>query len=182
MKITAMRTGYDADMNVQATFTFSGNAKQILTWLAGIAKLLADDKPVEMILRAFKKVRSRSANNYAWQLMSQIADALRASKEDVYNIMLTRYGQREQTDEPVVVRVDAYSTLYRATHAHVCIVDVKYLDTGTYYEIAFLRGSSDYDTREMSILIDGVISECKDMGIETATPAELERMKGEWGR
>ena len=43
-------------------------------------------------------------------------------------------------------------------------------------------GSSTYTTAEMATLIDGVISECKDMGIETATPAELARMMGEWGK
>ena len=39
-----------------------------------------------------------------------------------------------------------------------------------------LKGSSDYDTREMSELIDGLVSECKECGIETATPEELQRM------
>ena len=43
-------------------------------------------------------------------------------------------------------------------------------------------GSSTYTSTEMATLIDGVISECKDMGIETATPAELARMMGEWGK
>jgi hypothetical protein len=41
-----------------------------------------------------------------------------------------------------------------------------------------LRGSSDYDSREMSILIDGTISDCQDVGIETMTPDELLRLKG----
>ena len=40
-----------------------------------------------------------------------------------------------------------------------------------------LRGSSTYDTAEMSALLDGVIEDCKSCGIETATPEEIERMK-----
>lgn len=39
-----------------------------------------------------------------------------------------------------------------------------------------LRGSSTYDTAEMSTLINGLVEECKDLGIETMTPQELERM------
>lgn len=39
-----------------------------------------------------------------------------------------------------------------------------------------LRGSSTYDTAEMSALIDGLVSECKEQGIETIPPQELERM------
>lgn len=46
----------------------------------------------------------------------------------------------------------------------------------TYRTYVMLKGSSDYDTREMSELIDGLVSECKECGIETATPEELQRM------
>ena len=50
-----------------------------------------------------------------------------------------------------------------------------------YRTYMMLRGSSDYDTREMSELIDGTVSEAKQMGIETLPPHEIERMKKEWG-
>lgn len=43
------------------------------------------------------------------------------------------------------------------------------------------RGSHTYDTKEMSILIDGTVQEAKDLGIETMTPDELDRIKQEWG-
>lgn len=43
------------------------------------------------------------------------------------------------------------------------------------------KGSSLYNTKEMSLLIDGVVRECKELGIETETPDEIERMKQEWG-
>ena len=50
----------------------------------------------------------------------------------------------------------------------------------THYKI--YKGSSEYDSREMAILIDGVISEAKEMGIETMTPQELERLKKSWNQ
>ena len=34
----------------------------------------------------------------------------------------------------------------------------------------------------MATLIDGVVSECKELGIETLTPRELEVMKQKWTR
>jgi hypothetical protein len=43
-----------------------------------------------------------------------------------------------------------------------------------------MRGSHTYDSREMSRLIDGTVSEAKELGIETLSPAELERMKQQW--
>lgn len=44
-----------------------------------------------------------------------------------------------------------------------------------------IKGSSEYDTVEMSHFIDRIVEEAKELGIETATPDELERMKQEWG-
>ena len=50
----------------------------------------------------------------------------------------------------------------------------------TFYKL--YRGSHTYDTREMSILIDGTVDECKEQGIETMTPLELEHLKAMWGK
>ena len=45
-----------------------------------------------------------------------------------------------------------------------------------YRTYIMLRGSSSYDTKEMARLIDGLVSECKEVGIETLPPDEVERM------
>ena len=47
-----------------------------------------------------------------------------------------------------------------------------------FYKI--FRGSSTYDTKEMSILIDGIVTECKELGIETLPPEEVKRMLEMW--
>lgn len=46
--------------------------------------------------------------------------------------------------------------------------------------IRVYAGSSTYDSREFSIFIDGVIDECKELGIETMTPDEIERLDKAW--
>jgi hypothetical protein len=43
-----------------------------------------------------------------------------------------------------------------------------------------IKGSSEYDTAEMSKFIDELVLEAKNQGIETLPPAELERMTKEW--
>ena len=43
-----------------------------------------------------------------------------------------------------------------------------------------IRGQSAYDTKEMSTFIDGIVSEAKELDIETLTPDEIERMKAAW--
>lgn len=42
-------------------------------------------------------------------------------------------------------------------------------------------GSSEYDTRQMSRLIDMIVQDCKACGIPTATPEEIARMMDRWG-
>ena len=41
-------------------------------------------------------------------------------------------------------------------------------------------GSSEYDTAQMSRLIELIIAECREQGIETKTPAELAALMEEW--
>ena len=57
------------------------------------------------------------------------------------------------------------------------IGEVKIASDGTRFRTyVMLRGSSTYDTAEMSNLIDGLVSECQELGIETLPPKEIERM------
>ena len=58
-------------------------------------------------------------------------------------------------------------------------IPVKYEDNATFYKV--YRGSHTYDTKEMSLLIDGTVADAKELGIETITPAEIAEMKERWG-
>ena len=176
-----MRTGYDADMNVQATFTFAGNAKEILTWLAGIAKLLADGKAVEMILQVVKKARSLDANSYCWILCQKLAEKLSTTKVEIYRQTIYEVGQFVI----VPIRADVAAEYVRVWQSRGLgwiaeeIGDSKH---DGYVKIMTYFGSSVYNTEQMSLVISELVKECKAQGIETATPAELARMMGEWGR
>ena len=48
-----------------------------------------------------------------------------------------------------------------------------------YTNVICYYGSSTYDTRQMSRLIELCVNECKAQGIETMTPQELAAMVGE---
>ena len=53
-------------------------------------------------------------------------------------------------------------------------------DGKAYRTYTVLAGSSTYDTKEMSELINGLVAECKEQGIETLPPEELARMMAEY--
>ena len=54
------------------------------------------------------------------------------------------------------------------------------LNGKVFYHYRFWVGSSQYDTKEMSILIDGIVDECKQMGLETWPPDQIALLKDNW--
>jgi hypothetical protein len=112
-------------------------------------------------------------------LIGKIADTLKSSKEEVYIEMLTRYGQREP--QLVSVVEEGVPAIRRATQNHCTIVGESELNGKEFVHLAILRGSSTYSTKEMSILIDGIVSDAKDLGIETIPEEELKSLKESWG-
>lgn len=120
--------------------------------------------------------RSKDANSYAWHLMQQIGKYLNKSKDDVYIEMLGRYGVFTHiiVKPNVVERVEEGWRLVRNL-GEVTINGKSGVQLQCYF------GSSTYTTEEMSVFIDGIVSECKEMGIETLSDEEINTMKDEWG-
>ena len=128
---------------------------------------------IDIELKEHKEKRSLNSNGYAWVLITKIADVLRNSKEDVYLEMLRRYGQSEIVSVLSSIDVSGYFKYYDV--AGPSTLNGKEF---THYKV--YKGSSEYDTREMSILIDGIVSEAKTLGIETLSPEEIENLKNMW--
>ena len=142
-------------------------------------ELLQKGKALDVEIKQHRNHRSLDANSYAWVIISKIADVLGSSKEDIYIEMLTRYGQREP--QLVSVVEDGVPAIRRATQNHCTIVGESELNGKEFVHLAILRGSSTYTTKEMSILIDGIVSDAKDLGIETIPEEELKSLKESWG-
>jgi hypothetical protein len=123
----------------------------------------------------YKEKRSLNANAYCWVLIGKIADILRISKDDCYLKMLKRYGQGAVVKIPKKY-VEAFKMCYPYHEEHEKLKDE---ETAQYFR--FWVGSSNYSTYEMSIFLDGIITEAKDLGIRTETPEQIAKMKALWG-
>ena len=141
--------------------------------------LLQKGKALDVEIKQHHNRRSLDSNAYCWLLIGKIADVLGNSKEEVYIEMLTRYGQREP--QLVSVVEEGVPAIRRATQNHCTIVGESELNGKRFVHLAILRGSSTYTTKEMSILIDGIVSDAKDLGIETIPEEELKSLKESWG-
>lgn len=117
-----------------------------------------------------KKHRSLSQNAYMWQLINEIGVKVRKSKEEVYLQMLKDYGVSEIVSMLSSINPKGFFKYYEAIGTG--IVNNKEF---THYKI--YKGSSEYDTKEMSVLIDGVIQEAENLGIHTLKKEEIEKMR-----
>ena len=106
------------------------------------------------------------------------------SKTELHNRMLRSYGQKQYLDGKLVTVMipdteEAERSALKAETYHIQPTAQTIQGQGgtRYRQYLLLRGSSDYDTREMSVLLDGMINEAQQQGIETLTPAELEKIR-----
>lgn len=137
--------------------------------------LFNQEKTKKYEVKEYKEKRSLNSNNYAWKLITEIANVMRISKEEVYLEMLKAYGQSQMVSVLAEIDVSKYFKYY--SEAGESILNGKKFK---HYKV--YMGSSEMDTRQMSILIDGIVQEAKQLGIETLTPAEISRLKEEWGK
>lgn len=144
-----------------------GTPQELMNWL------YSQDREKRFEVKEWKAKRSLEANRFAWALIGQIADAMRMSKDDVYLTMLEHYGQSEIVSVVSDINVAGFFRYYKP------------IGTGTvqgkeFTHYRIFKGSSEFDTREMSIFLDGIIQEAENLGIPTMTQEEVERMKGAW--
>ncbi|MCM1400333.1 MAG: hypothetical protein NC225_12730 [Clostridium sp.] len=141
---------------------------------------LKDAETLDIVIKKHRKKRSLNANNYFHNLVGQIADVLNSSHTEVHNRLISEYGQIDTDVETIIMRDDVPWLKLENMHLRPTTA-TQVLDNKKLYRVYFvMRGSHTYDTAEMSKLIDGTVSEAKELGIETMTPNELERMKQLW--
>ena len=144
-----------------------GHPKELIQWL------LEQDKEKQFEILEWRMKRSLNANAYAWVLITKIANAMRLSKEEVYLNMLKHYGQSEIVSVLSKINVSGYFKYYEK-------IGTATLQGKEFTHYKVYKGSSEYDTREMSILIDGIVQEAKNMDIETLSDDEILHLKQLW--
>lgn len=160
---------FSEEGNALVTFEFN----ERLATLEMLNEYFTKDK-LSIKVDQYRKKRSLNANNYAWKLLTEIGNKTRRSKEDVYLLMLKQYGQSEMVSVLADVPFGKYVKYYDE-------VGESQLKGKLFKHYRVYQGSSEFSTQEMSIFLDGVVSEAKDLGIQTDTPEQIAKMKDLWG-
>lgn len=135
-------------------------------------------------IKEHRDKRSLTQNAYYWVLLGKVADKLRLPKPEVHNRMLRDFGQILIVDGQAarVVLPDTDAAEQRAismetVHLKLTSQVCQFGDGKMYRTYVIMRGSHDYSTEEMTHLLDGMIEEAKQQGIETLPPDELAHMR-----
>lgn len=134
---------------------------------------LDKDTVYDVKIDKHREKRSLNANAYLWKLVTEIGNVLNKSKEEVYLQMLIDYGQSEMVSILSEIDVKGYFKYYK-------LAGTSLLNGKEFNHYKIYKGSSEYDTKEMSILLNGVVQEAKNLGIKTKDDIELERLIKEW--
>ena len=175
MEFTGTIRGIDKNyITGEINITFSVNEKN--TVLPEYEKL-KDCKKLRIRAAQYRKKRSLDANAYLWVLLQKMAEVLRTDKWSLYLQMLKRYGKFTY----IVVKPTAVEAVKKQWRECEEIGEID-VNGDRAVQMLCYYGSSTYDAKEFSILLDGVISEAKDLGIETLPSEELERMMEQYGK
>ena len=140
-----------------------------------------DGKPYTADIKKYRQKRSLDANAYAWKLMDELAQAIRSTKEEVYRRAVREVGIFKdfhlQENE-----VQSFCKLWERQGIAWVTERLDYQQDGNNAVIRAYYGSSVYNKKQMSRLIDYIVEDCKAVGIETLTPEKLEAIKEEWKR
>ena len=158
--------------------------------------MLPTETEIDIEIKKHSPKRSLNANSYYWELVRQLSEKLRISSARIHNLHLRSMWLsilKKHGDEPTMLLIPdtdkAEQQALEDRDDHIIPIPRDYLPDGftetitkesgkTFRWYAELRGSSTFNTVEMSRLIDMTIEECKDNDIETLTPNELLRLKG----
>ena len=161
-------------------FSFSLNRKQRITieldsdFREGFDTLRGAD--LEIKIKKWRAKRSLDANAYFHVLVNEIAMAKGLPDDEVKRALVVDYGTVARDDDgmvigfkpPASVSVDdiyPYTKLYKQVE-----------ENGRLFNCYLVyKRSSAMDSKEMSHLIDGTVSEAKELGIDTDTPEQKAR-------
>lgn len=180
MQTTGIITSFNKDWKT---------GKAIVTLLLDMADMehiekLSKLKKLTITMKQFFKKRSKDANAYCWVLCDKIAKKLTEpeaviTKDDVYKNAILDMG----TFEPMIIEEKAFDNFKRIWSKQglgFLIQEVsrkdKCIKLHCYY------GSSTYDTKEMSLLIELLVDLAKRLDIETKPKAEIESLLKEWDK
>ena len=153
--------------------TFSVNEQSVVKSIDSIK----DCEKLSIEAKQYREQRSNNANRLLWDCLGKIASAMNppVDKWDVYLDMLKHYGKYTY----ICVKPNAVEAM-KAQWRECEVVGEIDINGQEAVQMLCYFGSSTYDTKEFSVLLDGVISTMEQMGLQTPAEQEMQRALEQW--
>ena len=131
------------------------------------------DRLYDLEIKEHRQKRSLDANAYAWVLINKVADALRLTPKEVYRQAIQDIAGNNEIVPIKTEAADKFKEVWESQGLGWPCIDIGKSKIDGYRNMKAYYGSSTYDTRQMSLLIDHLIQDCKALDIETLPPDKL---------
>lgn len=140
------------------------------------------DKLYNLVVKEHQKKRSLDANAMAWKLLGELSAVMRVPSEEIYRDYIRDVGGNYEIVPVKEDHIKDWDRIWCAGHYGRSTVDMGECRTiPGYHNIKSYIGSSDYDVSQMSRLLELIIQDCKQVGIETLSERERSLLLDEWG-
>ena len=142
---------------------------------------LKNDGKLKIEMKKYREPRSLNANNYFWKLLQELCekqdiDTIEEYRRRVKQLGIFKRWRVEEKDLDTFVK--SWENWGIAWFCEVA--DTEYLDTIEFKIVNAYYGSSSFNSKQMSRLIDSLVQDCKAIGIETKTQEEIESLIKSW--
>lgn len=148
-----------------------------------IVEQLKNENKLNIEMKKYRQKRSTNANNYFWKLLTEYCekkevDAIEEYKERVKRLGIFRISRVESKD------VETYKKSWEnwGTAWFCEVYDTEYLGDIEFKILHLYYGSSSFNSKQMSRLINDLVEDCNEVGIETKTPTEINSLLESWDR
>ena len=154
-----------------------GTIEQIIQYL------FQQDKTKRYEVKEVKKKRSTNANNYFWKLIQELWEVQNLDNIQEYKIRVKELGIfRRFRIEPKDVKTFEIMWQDKGIAWFCEIADTEYLGSVEFKIINAYYGSSSFNSKQMSRLIDNLVQDCQAVGIETKSKAEIDSLLRSWDK
>lgn len=146
-----------------------------------IGEMVKSGKIYDVEVKEHREKRSNDANAYFWQLLGKLSAKTHIAKTEIYKGYIKEIGGNSDV---VCLTEKAAKSVCKGWEKNGLgwLTDIIPSKIAGCKNVVLYYGSSTYDTSQMSRLIDFCVFDCKEYGIETLTPMELDRLKRDWDK
>ena len=139
------------------------------------------DNKLSIEIKKYRKSRSIDANRYFWKLLQEVCEYKDIDTIEEYKRRVKELGIFKQF-KIMTQDVKTFQKIWTDRGiAWFCeVADTTYIGNVEFKIINAYYGSSSYNTKQMSRLIDNLVQDCKAIGIETKSDAKIDSLLRQW--